>query len=203
MSSLALCSMATDHSDRSTRDTSHALNTPPPHVTQHWRLSKPSAKGRRGMVVSQAKGAAEAGVALLDAGGNAIDAAVATALALATHQPWNSGLGGIGFALVHRVGQSRAEVVDFGPRAPGYRWRPAPGVRSRPPRHATGRRDAPGRSRYRPGRSSMAHASRVRAPLPLPHRSRCRRRRARRRRPRPRPWPGTRPCRGGPSPMAC
>ena len=92
--------------------------TPPPHVTQHWQLSKPSAKGRRGMVVSQAKGAAEAGVAVLDAGGNAIDAAVATALALATHEPWNSGLGGIGFALVHRAGQKRAEVVDFGPRAP-------------------------------------------------------------------------------------
>ncbi len=92
--------------------------TPPPHVTQHWRLSKPSAKGRRGMVVSQAKGAAQAGVAVLDAGGNAIDAAVATALALATHEPWNSGLGGIGFALVHRAGQKRAEVVDFGPRAP-------------------------------------------------------------------------------------
>jgi gamma-glutamyltranspeptidase / glutathione hydrolase len=94
--------------------------TPPPHVTQHWLLSKPSAKGRRGMVVSQAKGAAEAGVAVLDAGGNAIDAAVATALALATHEPWNSGLGGIGFALVHRAGQKRAEVVDFGPRAPAY-----------------------------------------------------------------------------------
>ncbi len=92
--------------------------TPPPHVTQHWQLSKPSAKGRRGMVVSQAKGAAEAGVAVLDAGGNAIDAAVATALALATHEPWNSGLGGIGFALVHRAGQPRADVVDFGPRAP-------------------------------------------------------------------------------------
>ncbi len=92
--------------------------TPPPHVTQHWQLSKPSAKGRRGMVVAQAKGAAEAGVAVLDAGGNAIDAAVATALALATHEPWNSGLGGIGFALVHRAGQPRADVVDFGPRAP-------------------------------------------------------------------------------------
>src|SRR6478752_9069641 len=91
---------------------------PPPHGTHHWLVSKPSATGRRGMVVAQAKGAAEAGVAVLDAGGNAMDAAVATALALATHEPWNSGLGGIGFALVHRAGQKRAEVVDFGPRAP-------------------------------------------------------------------------------------
>jgi len=91
---------------------------PAPHVTQNWSLAKPSATGRRGVVVSQAKSAAEAGVAVLDAGGNAIDAAVATALALAAVEPWNSGLGGIGFALVHRAGQQRAEVVDFGPVAP-------------------------------------------------------------------------------------
>ncbi len=71
------------------------------------------------MVVSQSRDAALAGVAVLDAGGNAVDAAVATALALAAVEPWNSGLGGIGFALVHRAGEARAEVVDFGPRAPG------------------------------------------------------------------------------------
>ncbi|MEO9189667.1 MAG: gamma-glutamyltransferase, partial [Acetobacteraceae bacterium] len=92
--------------------------TPPAHVTQNWQLSKPGASGRRGIVVSQAKGAAEAGVAILDAGGNAIDAAIGTALALAAVEPWNSGLGGIGFALVHRAGQARAEAVDFGPVAP-------------------------------------------------------------------------------------
>jgi gamma-glutamyltranspeptidase/glutathione hydrolase len=91
---------------------------PAPHVTQNWQLSKPGASGRRGIVVSQAKTAAEAGVAVLDAGGNAVDAAVATALALAAVEPWNSGLGGIGFALVHRAGQRRADVVDFGPVAP-------------------------------------------------------------------------------------
>ena len=91
---------------------------PSRHVTQHWLLTKPSATGRRGMVVSQVKGAAEAGVAILDAGGNAIDAAVGTALALASAEPWNSGLGGIGFALVHRAGEQKAEVVDFGPVAP-------------------------------------------------------------------------------------
>ncbi|MBO0710380.1 MAG: gamma-glutamyltransferase [Acetobacteraceae bacterium] len=91
---------------------------PSPHVTQHWRLSKPAARGKRGIVVSQASSAAEAGVAVLDAGGNAVDAAVATALALAAVEPWNSGLGGIGFGLVHRAGEKRAEVVDFGPVAP-------------------------------------------------------------------------------------
>src|SRR5678815_3304822 len=92
--------------------------TPAPHITQNWHLDKPAASGRRGMVVAQAKSAAEAGVAVLDAGGNAIDAAVATALALATVEPWNSGLGGIGHALIHRAGEARAETVDFGPTAP-------------------------------------------------------------------------------------
>ncbi len=91
---------------------------PPPHLTQNWHVTKPGATGHRGMVVSQSRDAALAGVAILDAGGNAIDAAVGTALALATVEPWNSGLGGIGFAMVHRAGQPRAEVVDFGPRSP-------------------------------------------------------------------------------------
>jgi gamma-glutamyltranspeptidase/glutathione hydrolase len=92
--------------------------TPKPHVTQHWQVTKPVATGRRGIVASQARAAAEAGVAVLDAGGNAVDAAVATAIAIAAVEPWNSGLGGIGFALVHRAGESRADVVDFGPVAP-------------------------------------------------------------------------------------
>jgi gamma-glutamyltranspeptidase/glutathione hydrolase len=92
--------------------------TPAPHVTQYWQLTKPAATGRRGMVVSQSKDAAEAGVAVLDAGGSAVDAALATALALAAVEPWNSGLGGIGHAVIHRAGETRAETVDFGPTAP-------------------------------------------------------------------------------------
>ena len=91
---------------------------PPPHLVQNWHLTKPAASGRRGMVVSQSQDAALAGVAVLEAGGNAIDAAVATALALTTAEPWNSGIGGIGFAVVHRAGQTTAEVVDFGPVSP-------------------------------------------------------------------------------------
>lgn len=92
--------------------------TPHAHTTQHWQLTKPAASGKRGMVVSQSRNAAEAGVAVLDAGGNAIDAIVATALSLAAIEPWNSGLGGIGHAVVHRAGEARAETIDFGPTAP-------------------------------------------------------------------------------------
>jgi gamma-glutamyltranspeptidase/glutathione hydrolase len=92
--------------------------TPPPHVTQHWTVTKPAATGKRGIVVSQARDAADVGIAVLEAGGNAIDAAVAIGLALPTVEPWNSGLGGIGFAVVHRAGQRRADIVDFGPVAP-------------------------------------------------------------------------------------
>jgi gamma-glutamyltranspeptidase/glutathione hydrolase len=90
---------------------------PPPHATQHWRLTKPAARGRRGMVASQSRAAAEAGIAVLEAGGNAADAAVATAFALAAMEPWNSGLGGIGFALVAGPGMAPA-TLDFGPVAP-------------------------------------------------------------------------------------
>jgi gamma-glutamyltranspeptidase/glutathione hydrolase len=93
---------------------------PPEHLTQNWQVTKPGSSGRRGMVVSQSQDAALAGVAILDAGGNAIDAAVGAALALAAVEPWNSGLGGIGFAIIHRAGHARAEVVDFGPRAPAH-----------------------------------------------------------------------------------
>ena len=100
--------------------TNHPLHdSKHPHLTQNWQVTKPGASGRRGMVVSQSRDAALAGVMVLDAGGNAVDAAVATALALAAVEPWNSGLGGIGFAVVHRAGQPRADIVDFGPRAPG------------------------------------------------------------------------------------
>jgi gamma-glutamyltranspeptidase/glutathione hydrolase len=91
--------------------------TPPPHVTQHWQVTKPGATGRRGMVASQARDAAEAGLAILEQGGTAADAAVATAFALAVVEPWNSGLGGIGFTQVAGPGIG-AQTFDFGPVAP-------------------------------------------------------------------------------------
>ena len=56
--------------------------------------------GRRGMVVSTHHEAAKAGARILREGGNAIDAAVATAFAVAVAQPFSAGLGGGMFALV-------------------------------------------------------------------------------------------------------
>ncbi len=86
-----------------------------PYRTQNWTVTKAGRVGRNGIVVAQNREAAEVGAAILEAGGNAADAAVATAFALAAVEPWNSGLGGIGFALVLPAGAARASVVDFGP----------------------------------------------------------------------------------------
>jgi gamma-glutamyltranspeptidase/glutathione hydrolase len=87
-------------------------------LTQNWVVRKPGVASRGGIVASQNGVAATAGAEILAAGGTAVDAVVATAFALSVREPWNSGLGGIGFMVVHPPGATRAEVVDFGPIAP-------------------------------------------------------------------------------------
>jgi gamma-glutamyltranspeptidase/glutathione hydrolase len=74
------------------------------------------AQGSGGAVASAAPAATEAGLQILRAGGNAVDAVVATALALAVVHPQAGNLGGGGFAVL-RVGQS-IEVLDFREIAP-------------------------------------------------------------------------------------
>jgi gamma-glutamyltranspeptidase / glutathione hydrolase len=87
-------------------------------LMQNWVVRKPAVSSRGGIVASQNGVAAAIGAEILGAGGSAVDAVVATAFALAVREPWNSGLGGIGFLVVHPAGGTRAEVVDFGPVAP-------------------------------------------------------------------------------------
>ena len=88
------------------------------HLTQNWEIRKPVASSRGGIIASQNATAAKVGAEILAAGGTAVDAAVATAFALAAVEPWNSGLGGIGQLVVHQAGAERAEIVDFGPISP-------------------------------------------------------------------------------------
>jgi gamma-glutamyltranspeptidase/glutathione hydrolase len=69
------------------------------------------AVGTHGMVVSAQALATRAGVEMLRAGGNAVDAAVAAAFALAVTEPYHSGLGGGGFLLV-RLADGSAFALD-------------------------------------------------------------------------------------------
>ncbi|MGH9674309.1 MAG: gamma-glutamyltransferase [Bryobacteraceae bacterium] len=74
-------------------------------------------RARLAMVVAQEPHATDAGVAALRAGGNAVDAAIAVAFALAVTHPQAGNLGGGGFMLV-RLADGRAAFIDFRERAP-------------------------------------------------------------------------------------
>jgi len=65
-----------------------------------------------GMVVAAQPRAAEAGVEMLESGGNAFDAAAATALALGVVEPGSSGIGGGGFFLLYIARSNRYVMID-------------------------------------------------------------------------------------------
>ena len=83
-----------------------------------WDVSKSAVTGKNGIVVAQEIEAANIGKQVLLEGGNAVDAAVATALALCVTEPWMSGLGGGGFMIVYLAKQNMVKVVDFGMMSP-------------------------------------------------------------------------------------
>jgi gamma-glutamyltranspeptidase/glutathione hydrolase len=74
-------------------------------------------RARNAMVVSQNAIASQVGIEVLLAGGNAVDAAVATAFALAVVHPAAGNVGGGGFLLL-RPARGAAAVYDFRERAP-------------------------------------------------------------------------------------
>jgi gamma-glutamyltranspeptidase/glutathione hydrolase len=84
---------------------------------QTWAVTKPQVVSAGGIVAAQHYEAAQVGADVLTRGGNAMDAAVATALALSVVEPWLSGLGGGGF-LLHAKATGEVEALDFNLRAP-------------------------------------------------------------------------------------
>jgi gamma-glutamyltranspeptidase / glutathione hydrolase len=74
-------------------------------------------RARHGMVVAMEAIAADVGVAALQQGGNAVDAAVAVGFAMAVTHPFAGNLGGGGYMLI-RMADGRATFIDFRERAP-------------------------------------------------------------------------------------
>lgn len=75
-------------------------------------------RARQGMVVSAHPLASQAGLAMLQQGGNAIDAAVATTFAISVVEPYSAGIGGGGFLLLRVGNTGEIRALDFRERAP-------------------------------------------------------------------------------------
>ena len=75
-------------------------------------------QAHKAMVVSESALASEAGLAILKQGGNAVDAATATALAVGVTNPASCGIGGGGFMLVYIAKEGKFYALDYRETAP-------------------------------------------------------------------------------------
>lgn len=76
------------------------------------------ARATRGMVASDSREASQIGADVLNVGGNAFDAAVATSFALGVARPQSTGMGGGGFLLAYVAHDESFVVLDFRETAP-------------------------------------------------------------------------------------
>ncbi len=80
--------------------------------------SKQVVSTKAGVVSAQHRRAAEVGAAVLEEGGDAVDAAIATSFALGVVEPWMSGPAAGGAMVIWRAKQAKAKVINFGCRSP-------------------------------------------------------------------------------------
>jgi gamma-glutamyltranspeptidase / glutathione hydrolase len=104
-----------DRQAQSSRPANAELATFPSEWNYRPGVKIPSAPN--GMVVSNCALATEAGLEILEAGGNAVDAAVAVGFALAVAYPEAGNLGGGGYAVV-RLATGRTDALDYRETAP-------------------------------------------------------------------------------------
>ena len=78
----------------------------------------PAVMGTRGVVASASPLASTAGLKVLMDGGNAVDAAVTVASILSVDEPYYSGIGGHGIAMLYVAGTGEVKCLDFGGFAP-------------------------------------------------------------------------------------
>ena len=84
----------------------------------NFESNRPVVMGRNGMVAAGHPLAAQAGMAVLQRGGNAVDAAIATAAALNVVEPNMSGIGGDGFIMIYNRQADTIEVCNGTGAAP-------------------------------------------------------------------------------------
>src|ERR1700726_3200340 len=82
------------------------------------QIRKPAVTSKGGIVAGQSRKAAEVGAGVLAAGGDCVDAVIATTFALGVLEPWMSGVGGGGAMVLYRARENRYEVIDYSMRAP-------------------------------------------------------------------------------------
>ena len=87
-------------------------------MQNHFTTHRPLLMGTSWMITADHPLAAQTGASILEAGGNAVDAAVAANLVMTTVRPHMCGIGGDLFMLIHMAGGGIFEALNASGRSP-------------------------------------------------------------------------------------